>query len=440
MLSRLEGQPFLNPPEDWFRPLSQTPVLTYFFPHDHKDPSVLQRANTLGRTRLTNETRLVQIAKPLFKGHIQPNTYCIDTDGKITDWSDADPSAIARQIELAQEYGINGFVVDAYVERGRDGTIKSELQKPLDLIAQQTVRSSTKFCLMTSVRRPRAIIPIPPGYNEPNRYYPFEEETLYAMVDYLAKFWDNPNYFHIDDRPVLGVYGLTSSVLRELVKNMGIPAWEKLGETMALYSVIKYHVHPYLIGVVDSPQMVDHVVKAGFDMVTTYAGLVDFYPELISSPYKEIVDPKSLSPFQHYNEQLAKQIQAWQRIVDLLIYNFIPSAVTGWDATARGELGVTLNDVKGQYPFTPIIVDATPEKFYNMLKAIYRYLPTRISQLGRLFIVCAFNEITEGAALLPVLRNGQVDYGYLNALKLFIANLRSNKLDQIVISPSEQGT
>ena len=112
-----------------------------------------------------------------------------------------------------------------------------------------------------------------------------------------------------------------------------------------------------------------------------------------------------------------------------MIYNFIPSAVVGWDATPRGQRGITLDEVRGKYPFTPIIVDASPDKFYNMLLAIYRYFPTRIINRNRLFTICAFNEITEGAALLPVLKkDGQVDFGYLNALKLFIDNLRTDNL------------
>lgn len=148
-----------EPPADWVRPISKTPVLTLFFPHNHQDPNMLKRAKKMGISSLTDETHLVTTAKPLFPGHDQPKTYCIDHEGKITRWSDAKKSAIARQIEMAQEFGINGFIIDAYVERKGESDIACELRRPLNLIAEQVKGSNTQFCMMTSVKRPRIVLP-----------------------------------------------------------------------------------------------------------------------------------------------------------------------------------------------------------------------------------------------------------------------------------------
>lgn len=400
------------------------PVVAYFYPHDPNDANVLRHARAHGKIALTDETQLVQTAKPLFKNHPiygshkQPNTYCLDPEGKITSWSDADPSAIARQIELAKEYGINAFMVDAY-----SGIVKyeqiTELEEPLIQISKQAKSSNFSFCLMSSYHRPRSVIPIPRNFEEKDHEYDLTIDSFYAMIDQAAKYWNNPNYLEINGRPALGIYGLTPWNLARFNYSFMSSYSEQIGLKLDQYSQKKYRTSPFLIAVADSPDMAIDLKNRGFDMITTYAGLADFYPSVYFRGQKKVIGPEHIEPIEKYEAQLAKAVYFWQRISDLMIHNFAPSAVVGWDASPRGERGLSIEEVRGMYPYTPLIVDSSPENFTKMLKAVFSYFSNNILIRHRLLTICAWNEITEGAALLPLLKDGKVDYGFLKALKDF---------------------
>ena len=69
----------------------------------------------MGGGEVVDETALCQGAKPLFYGHSQPNVYTFDGTADSTVWDDADPRVMQSQIDLAQNYGIDGFIFDTYV-------------------------------------------------------------------------------------------------------------------------------------------------------------------------------------------------------------------------------------------------------------------------------------------------------------------------------------
>ena len=191
--------------------MAERPMIgAYFYPHVNKDLARDVRAKKNRILRVKNET--------------VGSGYTIG--GGITSWSDDDPSTIARQVELATNYGIGAFFVDAYA--GADGGVPTvELQKPLDTIARVCNSSSFKFATMCSIKRPPTIIPYSPDENrqEPGRYFDLTTQTLELMVDHAAKYWNNPNYLQVNGRPLVGIYGLTPKIIQELsyknISNIG---------------------------------------------------------------------------------------------------------------------------------------------------------------------------------------------------------------------------
>src|SRR3954462_3729910 len=78
-------------------------VAVYYFPNYHMD-SINERWHGKGWT----EWDLVKIAKPRFKGHLQP---------KVPSWgyfNEADPRWAAKEIDLATDNGIDVFIYDWY--------------------------------------------------------------------------------------------------------------------------------------------------------------------------------------------------------------------------------------------------------------------------------------------------------------------------------------
>jgi len=73
--------------------------------------------------------------------------------------------------------------------------------------------------------------------------------------------------------------------------------------------------------------------------------------------------------------------------------------------------------VAGCYPYTPIVVGSSPEKFEEMLRETLRFVEDNVPLEEKYGMVCAWNEVTEGATLLPEVKGDMVDFGYLEALR-----------------------
>jgi hypothetical protein len=95
---------------------------------------------------------------------------------------------------------------------------------------------------------------------------------------------------------------------------------------------------------------------------------------------------------------------------------FLPTAVVGWDSSPRGEGGHTLADVEKLYPFTPIVMGGSPELFGQMISEAHGFIQKNVPLSQQLMLICAWNEVTEGMALLPEVIDGKVNNDYLEAL------------------------
>ena len=217
------------------------------------------------------------------------------------------------------------------------------------------------------------------------------------------KYWSNPNYLTINDHPYLSVYTaytLSSNPPEKIAQVI---------DEMKQYSHSQYKIDPYLVGVATEYYKPDELVRVGFDALTGYAWLPDFK---VGSP-----------AIQQYRELLERRQKDWVE-ARLLGVPIVPPAVVGWDASARFEDGYSIDVVKDveksglyDYPLVPIIVGDSAEDFERMLRLTRKFVRDHVPPKEQYNIICAWNEITEGCALLPQVVSGAVDLSYLQAVR-----------------------
>lgn len=259
-----------------------------------------------------------------------------------------------------------------------------------------------KFALMLVFGSPRVVLPVPPikGFEEPNRYYELNQATARIVIDDCAiKYWPRQNYLMVNGRPYVSIFTSDLSAHGQAKKD----ALRQLLGEMREYSLRKYKVDPYIVGVVRKVSSGQDLVSAGAEALTGYAFLPEFGTDV--------------PPIQVYSDLLAQRKIEWEEMKNTIGVSIVPPAVTGWDASPRGQSQCQLAEVAGCYPYTPIVVGSSPENFATMLKDTLTFVRENVPAEEQYGIVCAWNEITEGASLLPEVKEQGVDFGYLEALK-----------------------
>jgi hypothetical protein len=149
------------------------------------------------------------------------------------------------------------------------------------------------------------------------------------------------------------------------------------------------------------PQSIGDLKKAGFDSMTSYnvttmsSGLR--YPE---------------QPFEEYDAFVERHESYWDNM-DTGELPYGPVVTVGWDVTPRWEHNVPWPPQKNHYPYTPIVINNTPEKFGELVRRGLRQVQDAKLKPPALF-VNSWNEWTEGSSLLPQQKYGN---GYLESLK-----------------------
>lgn len=380
-------------------------VGAYFYPLTTNCPEKTRRSLAIGQqigleegqgVAVIDETLLAQRAIPLFEGHQQPSTYCLDA--RTTCWDDSNDAAMDAQIDLAKDAGLGFFIFDSYEGR-KLGRPVVESDKPIAHFRSLSKDRGIKYAKMETFASPRALLPISkdPDFYEPHRVYDTSRESVRFIVDHcMQNDWTHPNYLHINGRPYISLF------VPDLT-----PGWnngqercnELVGEFHG-YASKQYGVDPYVVGVIRNVSQAHEMVRAGADALTGYALLPDFGDHV--------------PPIQDYAEQLDKKMIEWEKIQSL--GTFIPPAVVGWDASPRGKSAHQLGMTEG-YGYAPIVTGGSPHLFEGMLRRTIE-CTAEVPIAERYALVCAWNEITEGAALLPRMDEaGNVDTSYLDTVR-----------------------
>jgi lipopolysaccharide biosynthesis protein len=360
-------------------------LLAFYLPQFHPIP---ENDSWWGQgfTEWTNTST----SKPLFSGHYQPH---IPADLGYYDLRDH--HILEKQAEMAQEYGVHGFVFYHYWFSGK---------RLLDLPVKNMLVLKTPdipFCLCWS------------NENWTRRWDGLDQEILieqkYSTDDdvshirNLIPVFEDKRYFRIKGRPVFIVYRAeqlpnqkkTAEIWRSEVAKAG------LGEL-------------YLVQVESFISDIDPADN-GFDAA------VEFAPDwrrigtpLYHDPKKEILDKNDDLTATY----LKNRVYLYDDVVQNMLekpepnYKRFPGVFPGWDNSPRRQ----------KTEIATIIHGSTPDKYQNYLKKIITRVCMHLQGEERLVFINAWNEWGEGCHLEPDRRFG---HAYLKATRNVLDDIGS---------------
>jgi hypothetical protein len=308
---------------------------------------------------------------------------------------------MARKIDAAADHGIDAFIFDWYwyddgpfLERGLDHGF---------LNAPNTGRM--KFALMWANHDWIDIHPATlGGVGERARLlYPgtVTRETFDGICDTaIERYFAHPSYWQIDGCPYFSVYELG-----KLLEGLG--GVEGTREALAMFrdkvwaaGYVDLHLNAVVWSVPLLPregrtagirgydpaiQTGDDLLRVlGFDSITSYVwvhhGALGSFPET------------------DYDEARDRYLDYWTQAEVEFSLPYHPNVTVGWDPSPRTvQSDVYLN---AGYPFTPVLGNSTPDRFYEALAAVKRRLD-RTGTAQKIVTLNAWNEWAEGSYLEP---------------------------------------
>jgi hypothetical protein len=333
-----------------------------------------------------SEWELVKTTKPLFDGHEQP---------KVPEWGyfdESDPVWMEKQIDLAADNGITGFMFDWYWYDGDEF-----LEKPLnEAFLKAPNRNRLKFFLMWANHNWGVWPALENDFhamngneNQSSRLFleiRHSEEDLRKVMDYSCKkYFSCENYWKIDGKPVYSFYNCNTlfkfiepadvlRIINEVARENGFPG------IYTLMNIGCCNDNEYYCGWGRIPKMRDH----GFDAVFAYnSGL--------RSDFEKTVAPDK--PTLDYSFMMENQKFCWDRIAEQGM-PFVPSITLGLDVAPRWSRKLTYPWDYVKTGYYPIVVNNTPERIGKMLEQA-------LDMESGAVIINAWNEWTEGMYLIP---------------------------------------
>ncbi len=327
----------------------------------------------------------VKAAIPRFPGHQQPLR---PTWGYF---DESDPKWSAREIDLAADHGIDVFLFDWYWYSG----VKNMEEALEQGFLKAANRDRMKFALMWANHHRRDQF-CPDLAKErtvwlPSRHSP---RDLERALDYCVEhYFRQPNYWRVDGRLFFSIFQAT-----EFVKQLGGPQetaklLQKMDQRLRQAGLPPMHWN----GMVADPKSAAILQEAGFSSTSRYnvnttgkAG-----PDLI----------------EQYEDLMQAHRDHWQKMTAESPLVNVPVVTTGWDVTPRCRpdvpwpFPVAPTSGKREYPYGPVVVGNTPERFEQLLRDAARHVE-RDPRQPFAVLINAWNEWTEGCFLLPEERTG----------------------------------
>jgi hypothetical protein len=361
-------------------PTRRPTVMCVYYPHWHNYDH-----GSAWKGEGWTEWEGVKAAVPRFPGHHQPLK---PTWGYF---NESDPKWAAREIDLAADHGIDVFLFDWYWYSG-----VRNMQEALEQgFLRAENRERVKFALMWA-NHDRKDQFCPEFGKErtvwlPSRHSP---RDLQRVLDYCVEhYFRQPNYWRVEGRFFFSIYQAT-----KFVEQLGGPSetrklLEHMDQRLSQAGLPPMHWN----GMVADPKSAAIVQEAGFQSTSRYN---------VNSARKAGPD---------FTEQYEDLMQAhrdhWQRMTSSAPLANLPVVTTGWDVTPRcakdvpWPFPVAPTSGRHEYPYVPVVVGNTPERFEQLLRDAARHVEGDPRQPFAV-LINAWNEWTEGCYLLPEERTG----------------------------------
>ncbi|MBQ4110625.1 MAG: glycoside hydrolase family 99-like domain-containing protein [Clostridia bacterium] len=364
-------------------------IFCYYFPNWHID-----KRNEKWHGKNWTEWEVTKYAVPRFDGHIQPRK---PLWGYI---DESKPEVMAEKIDIACEYGIDGFIFDWYwLNEGiyrekciENGFLKAEncnkLQFGIMLCNHNAIQAHPGSKAFPSPVLEECVI----------RNERFSELSKYCIEHYFNR----ENYMCINGKIFFAVFNICKFAddlggvekAGEVICNFRKECIEKTGKDLYFCAVdpqAEMLLEKYGITVDEAEKILTIDVwtthqnpgmdRQGTFPVIDYKKWIDTFPETY------------LEKTEKYNKP----------------YN--PCVAPGWDCSPRTVASDAYEDVG--YPFCHIAVNSTPENFEISLKNAKEFMKSENSNAD-FMVVSSWNEWTEGGYLEPDEQDG---YKKLEAIK-----------------------
>jgi len=338
----------------------------------------------------------VKVAVPRFPGHEQP---------KKPSWGyfdESDPKWAAKEIDLAADHGIDVFLNCWYWYSG-----VQNMQEALEQgFLRAPNRDRMKFALMWANHDRRD--QFCPEFGKPrtvwlpSRHSP--KDTA-RMIDYcIEHYFRQPNYWRVNG-------GLFFSIFEaaKFIEQIGGPEKTKALLTEMDARVRRAGLPPMHWGaMVANPTLGALAHEAGFHSTSRY----------------NVAHAKKTQPdfTERYEDVMEAHREHWKNMATAPIVN-MPVVTMGWDSTPRCRADVPWPFAKVEYPYVPVVVGNTPERYEQLLKDAANHVQGDPKKPFAI-LLNAWNEWTEGGYLLPEERTGTA---YLEAIKRTFGPAKSTR-------------
>ncbi len=322
------------------------------------------------------EWELVEACRARFEGHAQPKVPQLGT------YDDRDPIEVGRRIALARQHGVDALIHGFFWCRG-----KRVFQAALDRgFLESAEGSDMPFAVMWANRMPRRVLPVKRTdvpIIEDARRVRSDVEDFGAMIAMLAEnYMGRSNYVRIEGRSYFSIYDSSYFLLE-----MGLDAAREAIARARSWLAREGYPDLHLAAIEPNDEFIGHLSDVGFDSVTHYVLLPDW-----KGPFR-----------QDYAQRAKLSRQRWPYFAQASKLPYFPSVSPGWDASPRGaDFGATRPD---RYPWSPVIIGESPERFHSALEAAHRHARECPIE-DPLVMIASLNEWSEGHYLEPDTRFG----------------------------------
>ena len=309
-------------------------------------------------------------------------------------FDEANPGWMSKQVGLAAEHGIDVFLFDWYWYNG----VKI-LYRPLEqAFLQATNQARLKFALMWANHDWRNYFPVPkdqePAMLLPSRTSPrdFGRLMQYCRTTYFCR----SNYWRVAGGLYFGIFETD-----KFVQQLGGPA-----ATRRVLEQIRAETRQAGLGELHfgafpgAPESLVTLREAGFDSATTY--------NVTGSGKASLPD----HPLDWYADLVDRHVSFWKSM-DTGQLPYLPVVTIGWDPSPRWAKDAPFPPTRGDYPYGSLVVSNSPAQL-GRLMALARQQVDHARLRPAAIVINAWNEWTEGSALLP---EAQLGTEYLEALK-----------------------
>ena len=365
-------------------------ILAYYFPNWHVDPR-----NEQWHGQGWTEWNVSKYATPRFPGHHQP---------KVPLWGyedEADPAVMAKKIETAASYGIDGFIFDWYFYA--DGPYRNRCLEEGLLRAANL--SKTKFAVMWCNHD---AIQAHPG----SRAFPspvlcsgvVNAETFRNAIQHcIEHYFSSPSYLRVDGKLYFSIYNLAKMVNELGGESPARALFDECRSRVRQAGLGELHLNAVHVGYryennhPNSAQLNASLAAVGLDSRSGHSWSWHSAPDCVCVDYGIAAE---------------QNMRKYQRLTRDFNLPYNPVVLVGWDPsprTVQSEIYANL----GKYPFNSILSGSTPAQFEKNLREARAFLKSDAFQ-GNFLLLHSWNEWTEGTYLEPDEENR---FGYLEAIR-----------------------